>query len=936
MNPMLTESLAAPLGAELVRMSWQGALLALFVLAVTVAWRRGPAAFKYALWLLVVAKLLVPMPFSLPTGAVNYLPPAALEPEPLRVVERTDPRVATETVAAVAAPAPAFELSLGTVLVAAWALVALAIIGVGLARYRRTRRLLLRSAYAPPAAAAALFDDLRRRLGLRRPVGFYASESIAGPLVMGPLRPLVVVPGRLFEELTPCELEMLLAHELAHVRRLDHIAVFIELLALAAHFFNPLAWLALRRLRAERERACDERVVALLGAREEDYGQSLLRVARHIQASLRPAGALALAEGDLSARVHYLLNPRRRRMARLSLPALFALALIGCVVLPGRVREKEATADAADLNQTYELAPGEAVSVGEATFSLLAILPHQVALNADAPGTKGATVVLMAGETMPLQMPSGNGPVYRLTAEKIMRDENRAQLRIEMEQPKAASENAMLPEKFILPGQQGLAWESITSDSIQFSEGGMAHWVGNVRIKHESFEAEAEEATFYPADGQLVLQGSPAVLRKMHPARSDQPASSTAAMTESRGEIISIQQLEDGKIHVRMEGVRPQTRHFPALTTATFSLRPLEDVDDRYLSAFTNRLREAIELFLNQPEAGAAAAGDTRQISYDEETVTLTITDTPEKLEQVREYLESLPELQDKKQDVSTLSKGALKLKEQIQQRRFDQLKAEFLFEVEWLQLSPAAFARLLQGDELEAGRLEAVLADPQTRVLARPRLVALDGESSTFKIGDDEAGYSLSLKPQLLADGQILLEFAAVNNARDRKKVVTDLRIKPGQWMIGASYDDGSTMELVLIRAQRQGEAPAPATAPPSSATINDSSDVPKVELPPGVNLIVHDRKQVTPEGVIHWQGNVEVDHEQFKALADEATYDPSTRQMVLHGEPAIFTQLLPHKSIIRGSNITLTFEEDGKIKLEAVKGEVSFPAQPPTKDER
>ena len=132
------------------------------------------------------------------------------------------------------------------------------------------------------------------------------------PMVWGVLRPVVLLPAEVTAWPQALQRDVLL-HELAHVRRHDYLNQLIARLACAVHWFNPLAWVAARRLRAERERACDDHVLGT-GASACDYAEHLVAVARR----LRPAGrgTLGVAMAGRSAfgeRVTALLDPRRAR-----------------------------------------------------------------------------------------------------------------------------------------------------------------------------------------------------------------------------------------------------------------------------------------------------------------------------------------------------------------------------------------------------------------------------------------------------------------------------------------------------------------------------------------------------------------------------------------------------------------------------------------------
>jgi hypothetical protein len=152
-------------------------------------------------------------------------------------------------------------------------------------------------------------------------------EGIGAPLTCGVVRPAVLLPTEA-EQWSDCELRQAMVHELEHVRRADWPVFLLARLACAMYWFNPLAWIANRRLSLEAERACDDAVV-----RNDDgaeYATQLVSLAKRMSAGVS-SPALGMAQrSDLSARVSAVLdgNQKRGRASRLA-----ALAISACAVL---------------------------------------------------------------------------------------------------------------------------------------------------------------------------------------------------------------------------------------------------------------------------------------------------------------------------------------------------------------------------------------------------------------------------------------------------------------------------------------------------------------------------------------------------------------------------------------------------------------------------
>src|SRR3954471_3940056 len=169
-----------------------------------------------------------------------------------------------------------------------------------------------------------------------RGVRFLRGAAGTMPMAWGILRPSVVIP--VDADTWPAHrLRVVLLHELAHVKRRDCLTHLVAQLTCAAYWFNPLAWMAARRLRTERERACDDLVLAA-GTRGSDYADQLLDIARVMRAGRFPAviggASLAMAHrSQLEGRLMAILDPTvpRRGLTRARAAAatvLFALFIV--------------------------------------------------------------------------------------------------------------------------------------------------------------------------------------------------------------------------------------------------------------------------------------------------------------------------------------------------------------------------------------------------------------------------------------------------------------------------------------------------------------------------------------------------------------------------------------------------------------------------------
>jgi len=198
---------------------------------------------------------------------------------------------------------------------------------LGLVAFRtwRTARRWSRRRLVAEGPLPALLEDCKARAGVTAPIGLVLAEpgELPGPVLLGWLRPRILLPRDLAEALSREELEAVLLHELVHFRALDVPGDWVFALARSVQWFNPFAHLAHRRWREAREEAADAETLALLVPVRPDagsfYGALLLRlIRRQHEAPFLPHGALAVAESHATLKrrlqmivAHSPASPRR-------------------------------------------------------------------------------------------------------------------------------------------------------------------------------------------------------------------------------------------------------------------------------------------------------------------------------------------------------------------------------------------------------------------------------------------------------------------------------------------------------------------------------------------------------------------------------------------------------------------------------------------------
>lgn len=325
------------------------AVVALVVASVSLKVRHASVA--HVLWVVVLAKLLTPPFFGLAVLPAEPAPEEAYEtvPSPLGppkgTVAVSSPFGPPKGPVAVLTPSievreAATPFPWTAALLSVLASGTLLVLGLAAWRLARFRRVLGEAREAGEALAGRV-AELSGRLGLRRPPRLRIVERRISPLVMPRLGGAdVVLPAALLSRLGAEELDAVLVHELAHLRRRDHWVRGLELLATALFWWHPVLWWARRNLRRAEERCCDLWVAHVLPGCRRAYAEGLLKTLE-LMAGVRtalPATATGMDVREdmkerltmiLTERTPKILTPRHRWL-------LAAMAVALLVVVPTR------------------------------------------------------------------------------------------------------------------------------------------------------------------------------------------------------------------------------------------------------------------------------------------------------------------------------------------------------------------------------------------------------------------------------------------------------------------------------------------------------------------------------------------------------------------------------------------------------------------------
>jgi beta-lactamase regulating signal transducer with metallopeptidase domain len=345
MMDLLAQPLAQQLGWCLVHFLWQGALLAgVYALGRALLGARSANARYLAACLTLFLMAAAPVvtfharapgrgetgaafapaqPPSLRAGSL----PLATGPSQPPALDWPGARLLGEALATVEGALPW--------IVAAW------LAGVGALSVRllfgwaEVRRLRRRATEPLGGQLLGRLRELQARMEVSRPVRLFKSGLVKAPVVIGWFRPIILLPASVLTGLSPAQLEFVLAHELAHLRRYDYWVNLFQVAVETLLFYHPAVWWVSHCIREEREHCCDELAVAVCGNRM-GYASALTAL-EEVRQSLVPV-ALAASGGSLVQRIRDVLGvaeekaPRSRRRSLGN--ALAALGLLTMAASP--------------------------------------------------------------------------------------------------------------------------------------------------------------------------------------------------------------------------------------------------------------------------------------------------------------------------------------------------------------------------------------------------------------------------------------------------------------------------------------------------------------------------------------------------------------------------------------------------------------------------
>ncbi|MHC4620810.1 MAG: M56 family metallopeptidase, partial [Planctomycetota bacterium] len=353
---VLSHPMVERIGWTLIHFLWQGAVLAAVLAVELVLFRRSRAGVRYIAACVTLALMaLVPCAtlFIVPVSEADYeLPPdISMAPSKLDagVVEavgistpvEAKPSSAKDVVPPVVSVSPSYswrqhaEAVLEPILpylVLGWLTGVFGLSVWHLGGWTQLQRLRRKMVKPVDASLHSKLKALAELLGICRAVVLMESALVQVPTVVGWVKPVILLPASALTGLSPEQMEAILAHELAHIKRLDYLVNMLQTVVEILGFYHPAVWWVSHKIRVERENCCDDLAVSVSGDRVR-YARALtlLEEIRGGQAAL----AVAASGGSLLGRIRRLVAKTAREERGYNwLPALIAVGLILGLAIP--------------------------------------------------------------------------------------------------------------------------------------------------------------------------------------------------------------------------------------------------------------------------------------------------------------------------------------------------------------------------------------------------------------------------------------------------------------------------------------------------------------------------------------------------------------------------------------------------------------------------
>jgi beta-lactamase regulating signal transducer with metallopeptidase domain/type II secretory pathway component GspD/PulD (secretin) len=350
---ILSQEIIQKLGWTLLHFVWQAAAVALLLTILLVLLRKSTANLRYivacaALGLIVLLPIvtmqLVPVSTPQPTAGIESPPTPIIVP-----VQTTIEEIPSAGIVEYKEPVPPESINVAPMipwkqravehiepalpyLVAVWLLGVFGLSLWHLGGWAQLQRLKKQMVKRVDVSLQVKLNELSGRLRVKRSVQLLKSALVQVPTVVSWLRPVILLPASALTGLTAEQLEALLAHELAHIRRHDYLINMLQTVVETLGFYHPAVWWVSHKIRIERENCCDDLAISISGDRI-CYARALTSM-EEIRAG-RSDLAVAATGGNLFERIRRLVGKDSTDSSRASwIPSVITILLIAIIAIP--------------------------------------------------------------------------------------------------------------------------------------------------------------------------------------------------------------------------------------------------------------------------------------------------------------------------------------------------------------------------------------------------------------------------------------------------------------------------------------------------------------------------------------------------------------------------------------------------------------------------
>jgi beta-lactamase regulating signal transducer with metallopeptidase domain len=345
MEPLF-EQLSGTFGWLLRCSVYAGVLVCLVLVVKTVVRGKLPAKWHYLLWLVVVARMVMPWTLQSTASVLNLIPDAAKWHAKAflsaKVLEK-DFEVGTVVIGGQEAEVKmadvklsgSYSLRVTDVLALVWLLGALVLAAYVIVSNFKMWRIVKTVRPLTDQRILEVLEDCKEEMGVQTIVGIVVADRVKSPALFGFVRPRLLLPEGIIETLSVKELRHIFLHELSHLKRHDIFLGWVTSVLLVIHWFNPLAWYAFYRMRQDRELACDASALSAMESGEsEKYGLTIVQLLEKFSRgrALPIIAAVSEDKSNLKRRVRMIAQFRKEPQAWSALAAVL-LIVLSCVSL---------------------------------------------------------------------------------------------------------------------------------------------------------------------------------------------------------------------------------------------------------------------------------------------------------------------------------------------------------------------------------------------------------------------------------------------------------------------------------------------------------------------------------------------------------------------------------------------------------------------------